>query len=538
MNEVTQADSTAAAAAQDFSGRTFGDYSVIRRLGQGGMGAVYLADQISLKRKVALKFLRPELAANPAALKRFRTEAEAIARLNHANIVQVYAIGEADGQNYMALEYVDGRTLRDLVVRKGPPDLPICLAIMRQVAAALQRACEAGIVHRDIKPENILITRKVEVKVADFGLSRLLNPTEDVSLTQSGMTLGTPMYMSPEQVRGQTLDSRSDIYSFGVTCYYMFAGQPPFHGQTAIEVALKHCEETPPPLQSLRPDLPPELCAFVHRMMHKDPGKRPASGRDILLELNQGFRNVPSTDVSLPELTGASPIAAGDRSSGAGSTVALPASSPKWRMPAIVAASLLAAGLLGAGIKLARNAIAKPAVEINEQPNLEIVSNTERLLLLGVEENATPKPDKLREGMMYHVRLGLLYFEQGRFEEAERFFGDLHRRSNAPQQYTILGYLGNAVALSFRDDAESVDKALKMFQDLRSRFPRYNTALNPAVMSPEDSINFRYWFVRALDRLATPTGVLPPSLERIREDAKGRRPGGGPGPQGKGGDSK
>ena len=165
-------DAIAPADAVDLTGKTVGDYQVLRKLGQGGMGAVYLARQVSLKREVALKFLRKDLAENAVALKRFQAEAEVMARVTHANIVQVFAVGEHDGQKYMALEYVEGRNLRDYLERKGPPDLPVAISILRQVAAALQRASEIGIVHRDIKPENILITRKVEVKVADFGLSR------------------------------------------------------------------------------------------------------------------------------------------------------------------------------------------------------------------------------------------------------------------------------------------------------------------------------------------------------------------------------
>src|SRR5437868_2237712 len=156
----------------DLSGRTVGDFQVLRKIGQGGMGQVYLARQLSLKREVALKILSKELADSPTALNRFQAEAEAVARVTHANIVQVYAVGEQDGLRYMALEYVEGRNLRDYLARKGPPELPLALAVMRQVAAALQRASEIGIVHRDIKPENILVTRKAEVKVADFGLSR------------------------------------------------------------------------------------------------------------------------------------------------------------------------------------------------------------------------------------------------------------------------------------------------------------------------------------------------------------------------------
>src|SRR5204863_3679846 len=136
--------------------------------------------------------------------------------------------------------------------------------------AALQRASELGIIHRDVKPENILLTRKGEAKVADFGLSRVLDgaaPT--VNLTQSGVTMGTPLYMSPEQVEGKPIDSRTDIYSFGVTCYHMLAGQPPFRGKTAFEVAVQHVQGTAQPLAEIRPDLPPEVCALVHKMMAK-----------------------------------------------------------------------------------------------------------------------------------------------------------------------------------------------------------------------------------------------------------------------------
>ena len=152
MHDVTQpvtptpAAPAAATPTSDLTGKTVGDFQIIRRLGQGGMGQVYLAEQLSLKRRVALKFLRPDLAADPTALRRFRAEAEAVARVTHANIVQVYAVGEADGVQFMALEYVEGRNLREYINRKGPPELPIVLTVMRQVAAALQRASESQIV--------------------------------------------------------------------------------------------------------------------------------------------------------------------------------------------------------------------------------------------------------------------------------------------------------------------------------------------------------------------------------------------------------
>ena len=168
----------------------------------------------------------PDSPINDVSFQRFKAEAEAIARVTHPNIVQVYALGEENGIHYMALEYVEGRNLREYLSKKGTTDTALALSITRQVASALQRASEIGIIHRDIKPENILLTKRGEVKVADFGLSRYLKPDQnEVNLTQTGMTMGTPLYMSPEQVQGLVLDARTDIYSLGITCYQMLAGR-------------------------------------------------------------------------------------------------------------------------------------------------------------------------------------------------------------------------------------------------------------------------------------------------------------------------
>jgi serine/threonine-protein kinase len=187
----------------------------------------------------------------------------------------------------MALEYIEGRNLKEYLVRKGPPELLVALSIMRQVAAALQRAGDLGLIHRDIKPENILLTRTGVAKVADFGLSRCLSGEAPLHLTQSGVTMGTPLYMSPEQVEGKPLDPRSDIYSFGVTCYYMLAGHPPFRGDSPFEVALKHVREEPPLLATVRPDLPATLCTMIHKMMAKAPEDRYQTARDLLRDLTR-----------------------------------------------------------------------------------------------------------------------------------------------------------------------------------------------------------------------------------------------------------
>ncbi|WP_299467868.1 serine/threonine-protein kinase [uncultured Gimesia sp.] len=268
-------------------GRQLGDFKILRKLGQGGMATVYLAEQVSLKREAAIKVLHDELLNDETHLKRFEREAKAAAGLTHPNIVQVYMTGEFEGTHYIAQEYVRGVNLREHLARYAPPDCTLILRIMRQVTAALNAASEKGIVHRDIKPENIMITSRKLIKVADFGLAQIGQSEERVNLTQVGTTMGTPLYMSPEQVNGRALDQRSDIYSLGVTCYHLISGRPPFHGETALSIAIKHLNESAPPLKSRRPDLPEELCALVHRMMEKDPNKRPADATELMQEIKK-----------------------------------------------------------------------------------------------------------------------------------------------------------------------------------------------------------------------------------------------------------
>jgi eukaryotic-like serine/threonine-protein kinase len=269
----------------DLSGRQIGDYRLLRRLGRGAMAEVYLAEQISLRRQVAFKILKRELAKDATYVRRFQMEAQAAAALVHAHIVQIHEVGCIDGVQYIAQEYVAGQNLRELLTRRGLPDVKLVVAIMRQVAAALAKAADQGIVHRDIKPENIMLTKAGEVKVADFGLARITGEGDSLALTQTGMTMGTPLYMSPEQVEGRALDPRSDIYSFGVTCYQMLAGEPPFRGETALSVAVHHVKTLPPRLENRRTDLPPGLCRIVHKMLAKDPKDRYPDARELLRDL-------------------------------------------------------------------------------------------------------------------------------------------------------------------------------------------------------------------------------------------------------------
>jgi serine/threonine protein kinase len=254
------------------------------------MAEVWLAEQTSLRRQVAVKILRPDFVADANYVKRFKHEATAAGGLNHPNIVQVYMVGEETGIHFIAQEYVQGRNLKEFITRKGPLEVPIALHILKQVAAALQVASTSGIVHRDIKPENVLLTKKGEAKVADFGLAQLSLHGEKVALTQVGVTMGTPLYMSPEQVNGKTLDARSDIYSMGVMAWHMLAGRPPFTGDTALAVAVKHLNETPPSLKSVRPDVPPGVVALIEKMMSKKKEDRPADAQAVANDLKSLLR--------------------------------------------------------------------------------------------------------------------------------------------------------------------------------------------------------------------------------------------------------
>jgi len=238
------------------------------------MADVYLAEQESLGRRVALKVLRAAGTSQATAVQRFEQEARAAASLVHGNIVQIHEVACVDGIHFLAEEYVSGPTLKTWLAIRGPLDAAQGASVLAQVGSALGRAAEQGIVHRDIKPENLLVTSAGEVKVADFGLARVLSDTDGLDLTQTGMTLGTPLYMSPEQAEGKTVDGRSDLYSLGATVYHLLAGRPPFTGGTSLAVAMAHIKEPPLPLGQARADLPSRLCSIIDRLLEKRPQDR------------------------------------------------------------------------------------------------------------------------------------------------------------------------------------------------------------------------------------------------------------------------
>ncbi|MCA9054905.1 MAG: serine/threonine protein kinase, partial [Planctomycetaceae bacterium] len=242
------ADSATASPGGDHEKiRHLGKYQIERRLGAGGMGAVFLAHDTDLKRTVALKVLPKDRKENPTLVKRFKAEAQAVAQLQHPNVVSIFETGEIQGFPYLALEFVDGQDLQTRIEKRGPLPPKRSLKIMRQVVDALQHAYEKNIVHRDIKPSNLLVQPDGTAKITDFGLARSVDETLDTSITRAGTTVGTIDYISPEQAcNSKAADIRSDIYSLGCTWYHMLTGEPPFP-EGNIQNKLQGHMTAPPP---------------------------------------------------------------------------------------------------------------------------------------------------------------------------------------------------------------------------------------------------------------------------------------------------
>ncbi len=262
--------------------KTIGAYEIERLLGRGGMGVVYKARQVSLNRIVALKILNPTLSSDPAFVKRFHREAQAVARLNHQNIVHIYDIGEENGMHFFSMEYVKGRLLSEILDKEGFLRVGQAVDIIFQVARALRYAHSKNIIHRDVKPSNIIVDRLSRVKVMDFGLAKLGGNTR---LTRTDTVLGTVKYMSPEQARGETVDHRTDIWSMGIVLYEMLAGMTPFKATNEAALIHKIIYEPVPDLNDLSPETPPQLRAIVAKTMAKDKNERYQSVSDFLKDL-------------------------------------------------------------------------------------------------------------------------------------------------------------------------------------------------------------------------------------------------------------
>ncbi|HWJ45339.1 MAG TPA: Stk1 family PASTA domain-containing Ser/Thr kinase [Gaiellaceae bacterium] len=272
-----------------------GRYRIVRKLGTGGMANVYLAEDEVLGRRVAIKILNDRHAGDDQFVERFRREAKNAASLSHPNIVSIYDRGEAEGTYYIAMEYLDGRSLKELIVARGPAPVNVAIDYARQILAAIRFAHRHGIVHRDIKPHNVLVDTEGRLKVTDFGIAR----AGTSQMTEAGSIIGTAQYLSPEQAKGAPVDQTSDLYSVGVVLYELLTGVVPFSGDTPVEIAMKHLSSTPEAPSAKRSEIPRDLDMIVMRALAKDPADRYQSAEEMdadLARVARGAAVSPATE--------------------------------------------------------------------------------------------------------------------------------------------------------------------------------------------------------------------------------------------------
>jgi tRNA A-37 threonylcarbamoyl transferase component Bud32 len=476
-------DSTGDVASEpDLVGRRLGDYQLLRRLGRGGMAEVYLAQQMSLERQVAFKVLKQSLAANETYVRRFHHEAQAAAKLTHANIVQIHEVGQAEGVHYIVQEYVPGRNLKQLLAHRGRPfDAPQVALILRQVAAALQKAADEGIIHRDIKPENIMLSSSGEVKVADFGLARIAQGGDKLELTQIGMTMGTPLYMSPEQVEGKNVDPRSDLYSLGVTAYHILAGRPPFDGDTALAVAVQHLKNEPARLETIRPDVPSGLCLIVHRLLAKRADDRYQRPVELLKELRSLKIDGLEDDwlADMPAWGLDSSFAApglNEATQQLSRAMLKQALTQKQNWNWVIGVVLLVIAFpLGALVAWTRvkppllTTTSAPTSVMKKYDNIDaqmlaalLAQQNREQALKAVWEYFPPgnSPEALRKTRIAKAQLAAFYLQQNRFAESAAVYHELASVEESETEFRIQGFAGETVVLDRQGQEDQVRERL------------------------------------------------------------------------------
>src|SRR5436305_8668030 len=265
-----------------------GRYRIVRKLGAGGMANVYLAEDQELGRRVAIKILNERHANDEQFVERFRREAKNAAGLSHPNIVSIFDRGQAENTYYIAMEYLDGRSLKELITARGPAPIHVAVDYARQILAALRIAHRQGVVHRDIKPHNVLVDGEGRIKVTDFGIARA-GPSQ---MTEEGSIIGTAQYLSPEQAQGAPVTPASDLYSVGIVLYELLTGEVPFSGETPVELAMKHLSRVPEPPSHLRPEIQRDLDFVVMRALAKSPEERYTSADEMDADLARIARGV------------------------------------------------------------------------------------------------------------------------------------------------------------------------------------------------------------------------------------------------------